>query len=220
MISTHDTAVVRQVAAVLLGYPGERQDRRLGLVSGAIAELDDTAAKHHLWTAYRFVRDTPALDLAAQYVETFDRARRRTLHMTYYTDGDTRRRGHHLARIKEIYTDAGWRCDPAELPDHLCLLLEFAARGDTDAGQRLLLRFQPGVELLRAALRDHGDAYAAVLEAVAATLPSPDEAARAEVLRAARQGPPAEDVGLNGYGGATALGMPALRPVAKAGEDR
>ena len=209
MNTAYDTAVARQAAAVLLSYPDQRQEASLELVARAVGELGDSAAAAGLGRAVDFVRGTARLELAAQYVDTFDRARRRTLHMTYYTDGDTRRRGHGLAEIKRVYAAAGWRGDREELPDHLCLLLEFAARADAVQGQRLLLQFQPGIELLRSGLHDHGCGWAAVLDAVAATLPPPDVAARAEALRIARQPPPAENVGLQGYG-TVALGMPSV----------
>ncbi|MFC3492260.1 molecular chaperone TorD family protein [Glycomyces rhizosphaerae] len=59
-----------------------------------------------------------------------------------------------MTRVKEIYAACGWRPDPAELPDHLAVVLEFTAGGDAVRGQRLLETFQPGIELLRAALHD------------------------------------------------------------------
>lgn len=66
-------------------------------------------------------------------------------------------------------------------------------------GLRLLRPFQPGIELLRAALHESRSAYAAVLDAVAATLPPSDEARR-EAARLAAAGTPAENVGLDSYG--------------------
>jgi nitrate reductase delta subunit len=196
-------AVIRQAAAMLLCYPDEAFYGRLDLVEQALAEQGPTP----LDAFCEHARATGELDLGAEYVRTFDLKRRRALHLTYYTDGDTRRRGHALARIKETYAACGWHLDPGELPDHLAVVLEFAARGDAVQGMRLLVAFQPAVELLRAALHDAGSAYAAVLDAVAATLPPSDEARR-EAARMAAAGPPAEDVGLDPYGSKVALGMP------------
>lgn len=126
---------------------------------------------------------------------------------------DTKRRRHALARVKEIHAACGWRLDPAELPDHLAVVLEFAARGDDVQGQRLFETFQPGIELLRAALHDCGSPYALVLDAVAATLPPPDEARR-EAARLAAAGPPVEDAGLDPYGSASNGRVPLCMPVA------
>ncbi len=58
---------------------------------------------------------------------------------------------------------------------------------------------RPGIELLRAALRDMDSPYAWLLDAVVATLPPPSDAALAEAARIAREGPPDEDVGLEPF---------------------
>jgi nitrate reductase delta subunit len=199
----NDQAVIRQAAAMLISYPDKAFFERLPVIQDALAELETPTA---LTDFCEHASATTELELGADYVRTFDLKRRRALHLTYYTDGDTRRRGHALARIKEIYAACGWRLDPAELPDHLAVVLEFAARGDRDQGRRLLATFQPAIELLRAALHDCSSPYAAVLDAVAATLPPSDEA-RSEAARMAAAGPPAEDVGLSPYG-KVPLGLP------------
>lgn len=203
----NDQAVIRQAAAMLLCYPDGDLRERLPLIENALQELEPAPAVRALASFCEHLGATSDLDLGADYVRTFDLKRRRALHLTYYTDGDTRRRGHALARIKEIYAACGWRLESGELPDHLAVVLEFAARGDAVQGLRLLAAFQPGIELLRAALHDCGSAYAAVLDAVAATLPAADEARR-EAARMAAAGPPAEDVGLDPYGSKVSLGMP------------
>lgn len=211
-----ETAVVRQAAAMLLCYPDRRALERLPLVRDAIDGLPAGPARTALAAFCDYAAATPELDQGDHYVRTFDLKRRRALHLTYYTDGDTRRRGHALARVKEIYGSCGWRLDAAELPDHLAVVLEFAARGDREQGERLLRSFQPGIELLRAALHECASPYAHVLDAVAATLPAPDEARR-EAARMATAGPPAEDVGLDPYGTENGtrnrgvqLGMPVM----------
>ncbi|GAB3482549.1 nitrate reductase molybdenum cofactor assembly chaperone [Nocardiopsis coralliicola] len=225
-VSPSDAAVVHRAAALLLDYPGPAFYERLPAVRAAVLELPSGAPRTLLDAFCAFAAETPELELAEHYVMTFDLRRRRALHMTYYTDGDTRRRGHALARIKEIYTGCGWRPGPEELPDHLCVLLEFAARGDAEWGRRLLVRFLPGLELLRAALRDCRSPYADVVDAVAATLPPPARAQREEAHRLAEQGPPAEDVGMEPYAapgaarGSVDLGMPAMGAPPSAGAGR
>ncbi|CAM5672717.1 hypothetical protein SANTM175S_10604 [Streptomyces antimycoticus] len=93
---------VHQAAALLLGYPGPDWPARRTLVRDCLIELGTPAAAPLL----RFcaaVDGVPVLDLASAYVRTFDRSRRRTLHLTYYTDGDTRRRGGTLTALKAHY---------------------------------------------------------------------------------------------------------------------
>lgn len=189
--------VVHQAAALLLGYPDDHWPARLRTVRTALEPVPGP----DVGLLLRFcaqVRDTAPLALAAQYVATFDRSRRRCLYLTYYTDGDTRRRGTTLAHLKSLYRDHGWQPPGDELPDFLPLILEFAARAP-EAGTRLLTAHRPALELLRFALAAYHSPYADVVEAVCHTLPGPGPATREAALRLARTGPPAEAVGLLPY---------------------
>ncbi|MFC9090306.1 nitrate reductase molybdenum cofactor assembly chaperone [Nocardiopsis dassonvillei] len=196
----HRVAVTHQAASVLLGYPDQVFFERLPLVARAVAELPRGGVRAALQEFCDHASTVSELELCEHYVDVFDLRRRRTLHMTYYTDGDTRRRGHALAEIKRVYAEAGWRVENRELPDHLAVVLEFAARGDARAGEALLLRFRPGLELMARTLHDHGTPYARIVDAVRMTLPAQERGDLEAVRRLAAQGPPAEDVGLEPYG--------------------
>lgn len=158
--------------------------------------------------------------LQAEYVETFDHTRKCALYLTYYAYGDTRRRGVALVQFKEAYRDAGavWDEDSGELPDHLCALLQFGATIDADAAWRLLVDHRAGVEMLRLALagwRNHdgtvGSPWHGAMRALCDTLPALAGDQAAAVRRLIAQGPPAEEVGLGGYGADPAL-SPSLSP--------
>jgi nitrate reductase delta subunit len=138
--------------------------------------------------------------LAARYVETFDLRRRASLAMTYYAHGDTRERGMALLRLKKLYRAAGLPMDSAELPDHLTVMLAFAALAEPGQGEALLGEHRPAIELLRLSLHDLHSPYADVLDAIAACLPGLTVSERSEVARLAREGPPDEAVGLEPYG--------------------
>jgi nitrate reductase delta subunit len=186
---------VCQAASLLLAYPDEGWPARLAEVREAMGPLPGAPPEALL----RFCEETaatPVLTLAASYVTTFDRSRRRTLHLTYYTDGDTRRRGTALTRLKALYRDHGWTPAPGELPDHLPTVLEFAARVP-EPGWQVLREHRPALELLRLGLSERRSPYAHVLSAVCLTLPGPSPADRAAALRMARGGPPTEAVGLD-----------------------
>ena len=120
------------------------------------------------------------------------------LYLTYYAHGDTRKRGIALLRLKQTYARAGWRLTDDELPDHLAVVLEFAA-AEPDTGARLLIDHRAGLELLRLSLRDTGSPWAHVLDSVSATLPALGGDEREAVMRLAAQGPPEEQVGLDPY---------------------
>jgi nitrate reductase delta subunit len=138
--------------------------------------------------------------LAARYVETFDLRRRASLYLTFYAHGDTRERGMALLRLKKLYRAAGLPMESAELPDHLTVMLAFAALAPAGHGEALLAEHHPSIELLRLSLHDLGSPYAHVLDAVAAGLPALSVTERSEVARLAREGPPEEAVGLEPYG--------------------
>jgi nitrate reductase delta subunit len=103
-----------------------------------------------------------------------------------------------LLRLKQTYAAAGLRLTDEELPDHLAVVLEYAAT-DPDRGAKLLTEHRAGVELLRLALHDGNSPWAAVLDSVSATLPPLHGDQHQAVARLAAAGPPGEQVGLDPF---------------------
>ena len=192
-------ATARQAASLLLSYPDEELLARLPLLRASVSPLPAEFAGP-LGRFLDHVETTPLGQQQAEYVETFDLRRRCCLYLTYFTHGDTRKRGMALVQFKHLYSRAGMTLSDEELPDHLAVVLEFSAIGDVVRGERLLTEYRPGLELIRLALEERRSPYAAVLQAVCATLPPVEAADRAAVLRLAQQGPPGEEVGLDPYG--------------------
>jgi nitrate reductase molybdenum cofactor assembly chaperone NarJ/NarW len=192
-------AAVCQAASLLLSYPDDAVRDRLPLLTRAVAALPSGAARSALERFLAHVAATPPGELAEHYVATFDRRRRCCLYLTWYTDGDTRRRGQALAELKARYRRSGLELTGAELPDYLPVVLEYAATADLADGLALLQEHRAGIELLRLALQDADSPYAAVVEAVCALLPGASPRDRAAALRLARTGPPQEAVGLDPY---------------------
>ncbi len=145
------------------------------------------------------LRATPLPELEADYVDTFDNRRRHNLFLTYFAHGDTRKRGMALLRFKQTYLASGFELDDTELPDHLCVVLEYAATIDREQGSRLILDHRAGLELLRISLTEAGSRWAGAVEAVTATLPPLRGDEMDAVRRLAAEGPPAEEVGLTPY---------------------
>jgi len=188
--------VVWQAASLVLGYPDDEVVDRAELVRAALADAapQRSADFASLWD---FWATTAPATVQNHYVEIFDLSRRHTLYLSYYTDGDTRRRGESLMTIKQRYRRSGFLVDThGELPDYLPLILEYAARVDPRDGAELLQEFRRSLELLRLALVDKGTPYAGVVAAVCATLPGPSPRDRQAVMAMAAAGPPTETVGL------------------------
>lgn len=190
--------LVWRIAALLLDYPTQQTLDMLDELHAAAGSLPAPAGPA-LVSFVDHARRTPPIELAAYYVETFDLRRRNCLHLSYYAFGDTRKRGMALLRFKHAYRAAGVELGDHELPDHLTVVLEFAATVDPVAGRRLLLEYRPVVELLKLSLQDSGSPYRAVLDAVCATLPELNVADRRRVAELAAQGPPEEEVGLEPF---------------------
>ncbi|RMI35175.1 nitrate reductase molybdenum cofactor assembly chaperone [Nocardia stercoris] len=198
IMSERDRRLVWRIAALLLDYPGTENLELAGQLGAAASELpSEVRIPLKRFLAHLVV--TPALELTQHYVETFDMRRRASLHLTYYAYGDTRKRGMALLRFKQAYRQAGVELGDHELPDHLGVVLEFAATVDPVGGERLLGEHLPVIELLRLSLSDSGSPYADILAAVAGTLPPLTTPDRRRIAELAAQGPPEEEVGLEPF---------------------
>lgn len=186
---------VWQSVSLLLDYPDESVLARAELVRSACVGLSQGIGDS-IRDFLKHLETTPLSELQADYVETFDNRRRCNLFLTYFAHGDTRKRGMALLRFKQTYLRAGFELDDAELPDHLCVVLEFAATIDRDLGRDLMLDHRAGLELLRLSLRDMNSPWASLIDAVTATLPPLRGEERDAVRRLAAEGPPEEEVGL------------------------
>ncbi len=198
--------VVRPVWAalsVLLDYPTTE------LVSSVDVLAALVPGNEHLAPLLAHLREEDLGTLQQEYVATFDHTRKCALYLTYFAYGDTRRRGMALVQFKEAYRDAGveWDEETGELPDHLCAVLQLGSTVDADAAMRLLVDHRAAVEMLRLALigwrnddGTTGSPWAGALLALCDTLPALKGDEADAVRRLVEQGPPAEAVGLEGYG--------------------
>jgi nitrate reductase delta subunit len=193
--SRDELAATWQAVSLLLNYPDEALLDDLPLVSQAIRQMPEAIGQRiHKFVGH--LESTPLPELQADYVETFDTRRRCNLFLTYFAHGDTRKRGMALLRFKQTYLASGVVLDDTELPDHLCVVLEYAATVDQDGGRQLMLDHRAGLELLRLSLQDRTSPWAPLVEAVTMTLPPLRGDERDAVRRLAAEGPPEEEVGL------------------------
>ncbi|MFI6705125.1 nitrate reductase molybdenum cofactor assembly chaperone [Nonomuraea sp. NPDC050478] len=212
-LSADGVAVVRRAAGMCLRYPDRALFDRLPLIRAALAE---TGAHPPVSAVAEFAEHLAGLEpLRAEehYVAVFDVRNRRSLHLTWWTDGDTRRRGFSLAAIKARYRAHGLTPPGRdELPDYLPVVLEYATLERED-GTELLQEHRAGLELLRFALVKAATPYARLLEAVCGTLPGASPGTPEEAARMARRpiGGGPELVGLD------TIGLPSSLPFAITG---
>ncbi|WP_229070890.1 nitrate reductase molybdenum cofactor assembly chaperone [Actinoplanes sp. DH11] len=195
--------VAARAASLLLRYPDDTVSAALPVISDALPALPPAVAEPlHAVADYR-----AGTDIGRQrttYVDLFDFRRRCCLHLTYYTCGDTRRRGEALADFAATYKRAGLEIVDGELPDYLPAVLDLAA--EHDSGWQLLRDNRIGLDLLTASLDKDGTVYRHAVDAVRAMLPPPAPGDLAAAARLARTGPPAEQVGLEPFGLANTSG--------------
>jgi nitrate reductase delta subunit len=188
-----------QVVSLLLDYPDEVLVARVPMLRRIVAGLP-AAQREPLVEVLDTLEGRELVELQAEYVDTFDVTRKCSLHLTYFTQGDTRRRGVALVEFKQAYRRAGVEFDTdVELPDHLCVVLEFGAVQDRATAWQLLNRHRVGIEVLRAGLAQRSSPWLPAVEALRTTLPELDGDDQTALMRLVAEGPPQEEVGLEPY---------------------
>src|SRR5947207_3156935 len=133
-MSARDQAVVLQAASLCLQYPDDAVRATYPVVRAAVTALPPGPPRERLLSFLDSAAAMPPGELAEHYVRIFDTRRRCCLYLTWWSDGETRRRGSSLAALKARYRDAGAEFDSTELPDFLPAVLEYAATVDLLGG--------------------------------------------------------------------------------------
>lgn len=188
--------LVWQAASLMLAYPDDGHVDRLQTAARLLDHVTGEA-RALLGETVVGLSLRPTMELAQEYVETFDLHKRCTMLLTYWTSGDTRNRGADMVEFTQAYRAAGVEIPKGEAPDHLPVVLEFAATVDPDVGRRLLAKYRVPIGVVARALAESRSPYAPVVAAVDATLPI--LASVEDVSRLMMSGPPAESVGLQPF---------------------
>lgn len=157
-----------RAAAHLLRYPDAALRAHLGdlrtalhderaLMPARLAEIDRLID--------RLAAASP-LAAEAEYVDTFDRGRRASLHLFEHVLGDSRDRGPAMIDLIQTYERAGLRFGDGELPDYLPVALEFASTQPPAQARAFLSEFAHIMRSIFSALAQRHSAYAAVLAAL------------------------------------------------------
>jgi nitrate reductase delta subunit len=188
-----------KLISLLLQYPSEELLAQRSELAQAIAELPASRARDAVERFFAHFESGSPLDLQQAYVKTFDLQKRSSLYLTFYTEGDTRKRGMALLRLKRIYSAVGLPLGGRELPDYLPAMLEFAELAPDGLGDHLLAEHRTALEVLRMHLQEVKSPYVHLLEAVSLGLPRLHLADLETVKRLVKAGPPNEQVGLQPF---------------------
>ena len=154
--------------ALMLGYPDAALRANLPKLIEAIdTEAAVPAARRiELKAVVAELNRMDPMDVEALYVETFDRGRATSLHLFEHVHGDSRDRGPAMVDLAKTYEKAGLLMGPEELPDHLCVVLEFASTQPPKLAADFLGEMEHILTAIFSALLKRESPYATVIAAV------------------------------------------------------
>lgn len=154
--------------ALLLGYPSADLRTHLPELLDVIdAEaVVPMARRAELRALAADLMHLDAYEAESRYVETFDRGRATSLHLFEHVHGESRDRGPAMMDLMQTYEKAGLQMSPDELPDHLCVVLEFASTQPPGLAREFLGEMANILTVIFSALQQRGSPYAAVVAAV------------------------------------------------------
>jgi nitrate reductase delta subunit len=153
--------------ALLLGYP---DDKLRGVLPALADAIDGEAAlpkarRAELRSFIAEMQRADPIELEARYVELFDRGRATSLHLFEHVHGDSRDRGPAMIDLTQTYEKSGLLLGPHELPDHLCVVLEFASTQPPPVAREFLGEMAHILNAVFSALRKRESRYASVIAA-------------------------------------------------------
>ena len=154
--------------ALMLGYPDAKLRASLPQLMEAIdTEASIPAARRlEIKALVAELLRTDAMEVEGRYVETFDRGRATSLHLFEHVHGDSRDRGPAMVDLAQTYDKAGLLMGPEELPDHLCVVLEFASTQPPRLAANFLGEMEHILTAIFSALLKRQSPYATLLAAV------------------------------------------------------
>ena len=133
-----------QSASILMDYPDEDLFERLDLLSEVATSLPAKLGAG-LQATIDHLRGQSSWESQSDYVDTFDTRRRGCLFLTYFSNGETRKRGLALLRIKQVYLKAGLILHLVETDspwrgalETVCMTLPALKGKDHEAVERLI----------------------------------------------------------------------------------
>ena len=154
--------------SLLLQYPDADRRRLLPLLVEAIVEegVLPAARRAEIRALAGEMQRGDPIEVEARYVELFDRGRSTSLHLFEHVHGDSRDRGPAMIDLVKTYESAGLLLADGELPDHLCVALEFASCQPPAVAREFLGEMAHILKAIFSALRERDSSYASLIAAV------------------------------------------------------
>lgn len=113
-----------QVMSALLQYPEQDLLDALPELDRLLADSPD-GLRLKLAPLLQYLSGLALIEAQENYVDTFDRGRKYSLHLFEHIHGESRDRGPAMVDLMEAYKQNGLQIEANELPDYLPLMLEF-----------------------------------------------------------------------------------------------
>jgi nitrate reductase molybdenum cofactor assembly chaperone NarJ/NarW len=152
--------------AEVLDYPNDSLPQRVEECSLELATAFPEATKL-LKSFQRSQQELGITRLQEAYTSTFDLRPECTLNLGYHLFGEDQRCGMFLAKLKELFHEAGVDTGK-ELPDHLCYLLRYvAARPGSDKSSAIISDcLLPAASKIAQGMNEKSNPYRPVVEAL------------------------------------------------------
>jgi nitrate reductase delta subunit len=154
--------------ALLLQYPDAARRALLPQLVEAIdaeAALPTRRRAEIRAFAAEMLRADP-IEVEMRHVELFERGHATSLHLFEHVHGDSRDRGPAMIDLIKTYEAAGLLFGANELPDHLCVILEFASTQPAATAREFLAEMAHVLAAIFSALRKRESRYATLVAAV------------------------------------------------------
>jgi nitrate reductase delta subunit len=163
----HNRHTLRALAK-LLGYPDAVLRALLPVLADAIDSEGalSPARRGEIRAFVTQMQMAEPIELESRYVELFDRGRSTSLHLFEHVHGDSRDRGPAMVDLMKTYEATGLYLDGNELPDHLCVVLEFASTQPAALAREFLGEMAHILNAIFSALRERQSSYATLVAAV------------------------------------------------------
>jgi nitrate reductase delta subunit len=164
---TEDKRLLLKAISGLLGYPDADWFERLASLEVLLGELPPMEAKQGLLRLIGELRSRPPLQLREEYTRVFDLNPSTCLQLSYHKWGDAKERAQALARLNQLYHDAGLAVSGSELPDYLPLVLEFLTVCPEESLSLVMDEYRDQFAVLATRLDTSGSVYAGLMRVLA-----------------------------------------------------
>jgi nitrate reductase delta subunit len=161
---TEKDRTICKVLSFLLQYPEAESLEFLEDLRVAAQAITDSARRQPVTHFLAHLQGSPLSRLQEAYTATFDLSPATSLNLTYHRWGESKERGSALARLVDLYAQAGYEITGGELPDYLPLVLEFLSVCPGESSRKIMAEYLLPVSTLASRLGESGSPYAGIVQ--------------------------------------------------------